>query len=116
MEKELKAAAINFAVELCRVKSMPDMPSYFYEAVEKSFIKWARPITDADRAALHKEILASLPKEKEMDKDGLMERFQDGVDMWGEEFADKFNERIHGFNRALSAVRKAIDEVFSSKE
>lgn len=73
-------------------------------------------MTDKDRAALHKEILAKEPKEKEMDKDGLIERFQDGVDMWGEEFADKFNERIHGYNQAILDYRKAIDEVFSSKE
>ena len=59
----------------------------------------------ADRAALHKEILASLPKEKEHDpecesyllhRDDCMEGF--------------------GYNEALSDVRKAIDEVFSSKE
>lgn len=95
MEKDLKTAAINFAVELCRVKSMPDMPSYFYEAVEKSFIKWARPITEADRAALHKEILAKAPNNP---------------------FGDDAFLAQTGFDTCLSQYRKAIDEVFSSKE
>jgi len=98
MEKELKSAAISFAGELARVKSMPDMPSYFYELVEKSFIKFARPAVENDRAALHKELLDKLPKEEVYDKSAK--------DDWDMQM---------GFNNCLDAVRKAIDEVFSKK-
>ncbi len=43
----VKQAAIAFATELANVKSMPDMPSFFYEAVERSFIKYAKPTLEA---------------------------------------------------------------------
>ncbi len=52
-------------------------------------------MTNKDRAALHKELLAVLPLK------------------YRPEYLGGYEE---GFNRCLFEVRKAIDEVFSSKK
>ena len=78
-----------------------------YDGFLDHLVKQVTATADKDRAAMHKEILAVLPKEaKAPDNTFSMTAHQRDV------VFTEITER----NSLLSAVRKAIDEVFSSKE
>lgn len=64
----LGSAAIQFALELGRVKSMPDMPSMFYEAVEKSFVKYAKVVLLQEIKTAKEEQLHELYHQRKCDK------------------------------------------------
>lgn len=52
---------------------------------------------------------------KEMDMDGNIPRFRDGVDMWGDDCADKINDRNFSYNQAIdddiSYLKKLKEEL-----
>lgn len=62
-----------------------------------------------------REVLEVLPKEKIEDMDGRVPRYRDGVDMWGEEYGEKFNDRIFQFNSALTQSREAIEKLLTKQ-
>mgnify|MGYP001558771359 CR=1 FL=1 len=55
-----------------------------------------------------KRIESIVPEKLPMDKDGLVERFVDGVDMWGREYADNFNNGSKMWNACRQAILNKI--------
>ena len=113
MEKENYFQAERFEGEDWFVPNLPSSPLFSKEGAE-AFADHLNQIQEqaitADRAAMHKEILAKEPK-----KATETTMFPDETHPASQEHSLRAI-RLAGYNQAILDYRKAIDEVFSSKE